>query len=85
MLKPLMKLNQFSSGFSSEFGVQVGKRFVEEKHLRFPNNRPPHGHPLTLATGDFLGFPVEERDQPQHVGRLAHARQNFFVRIPANA
>ena len=49
--KPRMKLSDLGAHLHAKLGIEVRQRFVEQEHIRIANNRPPHGHALTLSTG----------------------------------
>ena len=39
----------FQPGLGAQFGVQVGQRFIKQKHLWLAHDGPAHGHALALA------------------------------------
>ena len=66
--------------FIPELGIEIGKRFVEQKNLGFPNNRPPHGDTLALAARELCRFPVQIGLQLQHRNCFCDPRLDFGFR-----
>ncbi|MNE63777.1 hypothetical protein D3C80_1591500 [compost metagenome] len=52
----LVQRRQFLTHAVAQLGVEVGQRFIKQKHLRSPDDRPAERHPLALATGELTGF-----------------------------
>ncbi len=44
----LLKAGNFIAHLASQFGVEIGERFVQQKDIRLTNHGPAHGHPLPL-------------------------------------
>ena len=55
-----------------QFGVQVGQRLVEQKHLGVAHDRPAHRHALALAAGQLFREPVQQRAQVEDARRVVH-------------
>ena len=43
-----------------QFGIQIAKRFIEQKYLGLAHDGAAHRHPLPLPAGQFLGFAFEQ-------------------------
>jgi hypothetical protein len=51
----LLQAEDLRPGLHPQLGVEVGQRFVHQEGGRFPHDRPAHGDPLALATGQGAG------------------------------
>ena len=69
----LMQLGQLGSHLSTQLGVQVGQRFVQQEDLRLTHDGTAQGNTLTLTTGQSLRLTVEQVGDVQDAGRLFHA------------
>ena len=54
-----------------QFRIQIGERFIQQKHRRIQRKRPGKGDPLLLTAGEGGHFPVDEIFHPDQ-------RQHFF-------
>ncbi|MNJ37996.1 hypothetical protein D3C77_328330 [compost metagenome] len=54
------QLCNFRTHLTTEFSIQVGKRFVHEEDLWIADNRASQGNPLTLTTGKCLRFTIKQ-------------------------
>ena len=63
-----VQLGQYQPHLDAQAGIKVGQRFVEQEHLGVAPDGPPGGDGLTLATGQGLGFAVQQRGQLQGGG-----------------
>jgi len=54
----------------AEFGVEVGKRFVEKKEPGVPYDGPADRNPLFLSAGEFTGFAFQQLGDAEHVGHF---------------
>lgn len=59
--EPALQLDEFGAGLDAQLGIEVRQRLVHQVHLRAPDDRPSHGHPLALATRQVLRLAVELR------------------------
>ncbi len=53
--KPPLQLSDFGAHGDAQFGVEIGKRLVEQKQFWLPHDRPADRHALALAAGKFSG------------------------------
>ena len=60
----LVKLDQFRAHLISQLGVQIGQRFVHEKHPGLFHHGPRKGHPLALSAGELARFAFQEGKKP---------------------
>jgi hypothetical protein len=74
-----VKLGDFAAHLHAHLGVDIGKRFVEKKDLRFTHEGAAQGDALTLAAGECLRTAVEAIRQAQHLRRFAHALRDFVA------
>ena len=66
----LLQFADFQPHLHPQFGIQVRQGFVKQEHLRIAHDGPPHGNPLTLATGQLPGFAVQILTDFQNIGGL---------------
>ena len=59
-LKTVVEFGEFRPHLDSKLCVQVRQRFIEEKHGRVPDNRPPHGYTLALPSRELPRFSMEK-------------------------
>ena len=57
-------------GLHPQFGVQVGKGFVQQQHLGPLDQGAGNGHTLLLPAGKGFGFAVQQTFQMDHLGHL---------------
>ncbi len=50
----LMHALDFGAHLDAQFGVEIGQRFVEQKHLGIAHDGAAHGHALSLPAGELL-------------------------------
>ncbi len=81
-LQPLVQFGNVGAGLHAQFGVEVGERLVEEKHLRLADDGAAEGHALALAAGELARLALEHVGQAEHFGRFLHAPVDFG---PGNA
>src|SRR6185312_6499430 len=58
---------------AAQFGVEIGKRLVEQKNLRVAHDGASHGDTLTLTAGKLARPSVEQMVEFQRLGGCAHA------------
>ena len=71
-LESLVQLENLHSSLDAQLGIEVRQRLVHQKDFWLPDDRPPQGDALPLAAGERLGLAIEERLEPQNLGRFAH-------------
>ena len=79
----LMKLYDFASHLNSEFGVEVGKRFVHKEKFRLSYDRSAQSNSLHLTAGKFFRFSVEILSEIENFGRVENFFLYFFFRVMA--
>ena len=72
-----MKLGNFAAHLDAHLGVEIGKRFVEQKNLWFAYEGAAQGDALALPAGERLRPTVKAVRQAQHFRGLAHALRDF--------
>jgi hypothetical protein len=70
-LQPLVQFLNLGAHRHAQFCVEVGQRFVEQKHLRIAHDRPAHRHALALAAGELARIPVEQFGKAENPCRSA--------------
>ena len=68
--QPALQRGDLGARLHPQLGVQVGQRLVHAEHLRLAHDRPAHGHPLALATGERLRLAVQELLEVEDLGRF---------------
>ena len=58
-LQPLMQLLDLGAHLHAQFGVEIGERLVEQKHLRIAHDGAAHGDALALAAGKLARKALE--------------------------
>jgi hypothetical protein len=69
-LQAAVKLADLRPHGDPQFGIQVGERLVEQKHLGLAHDGPAHRHALTLPARKLLGPAVQQVVDAEDVGRL---------------
>jgi len=62
----------FGTHLDPQLGVEVGQRLVKQINLRPPRQRPAHGHPLLLTTGQLAGLAAQQVFDLQQLGHPRH-------------
>ena len=65
-----MQLGELSTGLNTQLGVQVGEGLIEEEYFRLADDRAANSNTLSLATGEFLGFTIEQVFDTERVSRF---------------
>lgn len=60
--------------------IEMGQRFVEQKDMRFADQRPRQADALALAAGEVSGFPLQELRQLELLRDIAHTPIDFRPR-----
>ncbi len=77
-----MQFLDFRPHLDAQLGVEVRKRFVEQKDLRIAHDRPPHCDTLPLPAGQLPRVARKIRGDMEDIGGPFNARLNFvFWRI----
>ena len=76
----LLELRNFDPGRDSQRSIQIGKRLVEQEHLRIANDRPSDRDALPLASGQSFGEAVEIVLQLEHPCRFLDHLVDFTLR-----
>ncbi len=69
----------------SQLRVEVGQRLVHQKHLRFPDERTPHRHPLTLTARKRPRLSQQQRVQLEQLCDTLDARSDLPLRYSVRA
>ena len=72
-----MELCQLVAHAGPQRRIEIGQRFVEQEHIRFPDDRATDGNALPLAAGQCLRLPIEEVLDVQ----LASGRSNRRIDV----
>ena len=64
----VVQLLDLEPGLCAQLGVQVGQRFVKQKHLGLAHDGAAHGHTLALAAGQLARLALEQVAQLQNLG-----------------
>ena len=80
----LVKLGQFDAHLDAKHGVEIGQRFVEEKHFRLADERPSDGDALALPAGQLRRLAVHEFAQPEQASDLVCAFCLHSLRRPSD-
>ncbi len=80
-----LQTGDLHADLETQIGIQVGEWFVHEKHCRLAHQRPPHGDPLALATGQCLRTLLQQVRQPQQRGNLLDPLAALALRHLAHA
>ena len=80
-LHRLVQLLDFRAHRDAQRCVQVGQRLVHQEHLRLAHHRAAERHPLALATGQLVGPAVQQGNDLELAGRVAHPAIDFFLRM----
>ena len=80
-----MELFELPAQFGTQFGIQVGKRLVEQEYSGLAHERPPDGDTLTLPTGKIGWLALQQLGQVQHAGRSRHSCRDFRLRDTGDA
>ena len=75
-----MQPGNLGSHLDSQFGVQVGERFVHQEDLRVPDDGTAHGDTLSLTTGELARFSLEQLVEVQDAGGLTDGLVDFIFR-----
>lgn len=78
-IDPLTQLDQFSTHRITQFGVQIGKRFIHQQNLRLTDNSTTNGCALPLATGESLGLSVQVSGDIGNFGGVPYCSVNFSL------
>ena len=81
-LQPLMQLLDLGAHLHAQLGVEVGERFVEQKHLRIAHDGAAHGDALALAAGKLARIALEIGAEPEDVGRAIDPRVDLGLGAP---
>ena len=77
-LQPLVQFLDLGAHRDAQLGVEVGKRLVEQKHLRIAHDGAAHGDALALAAGQLPGIALEQRRQRQDFRGALDAVRDFI-------
>ena len=72
-LELLMQRLDLGAHVDAQLGVEVGKRLVEQEHLRIAHDGAAHGDALALAAGKLARQPLEESVKAEPIGCAADA------------
>ena len=79
---PAVQLAQFRPHLTAQLGVQIGKRLVEQENRRIAHDRPAHGHPLALPSGQLPRQPVEVIGKAEQFGGPPHLLVDLLLAGP---
>ena len=82
-LQVLVQLLDLGAHLDAELGVEVGQRFVEEKHLGVAHDGPSHRDPLALAAGKLSRVAFEKLAEIEDARGLRDRRPVHL--LPARA
>ena len=71
-LDALVDLGNLRPGLHTQFRVQVRKRFIQEEHLGIAHDGSAKCNTLTLTTGEFFGFTLEELLETENFGCIVN-------------
>ena len=74
-----MQRADLGAHLDAQLGVEIGKRLVEQKHLRLADDGAAHGDALALATGKFARLAVEQFIEAEDFRRLGNLLGDFGV------
>jgi len=67
----------------AQLRVEVGERFVHQEHLRFPDDRAPHRHPLSLTARERPRLAPQQLVQLEQLRDMLNARSDISLRDSA--
>src|SRR5690606_40196536 len=68
----LMQRLDLAAHDHAQLGIQVGKRLVEQKHLRVAHDGAAHGYALALAAGQLARITLEQVGEVEDLGGPAN-------------
>ena len=77
----LLDLPEFYSYIFTEFGVQVGQRFIQQKYFRIHDEGSGHGHTLLLSAGHLVGETFFHAFQLHEGQGLLYSLLDFILRL----
>ena len=77
----VMQLADFRPHLHAQLGIQVRKRFVEEKNLGFSHDGAAHRHALPFTAGECFRFACEEVSDAQDASGLVDPRLDLGAGI----
>ena len=80
----LMDLDKLAAGKSAELGIQVGKRFIQQKVRRFFHQRTAKRHSLPLPAGEFTRISGAVLAQAEDIQRPVQPLLLFIFRYFGN-
>jgi hypothetical protein len=76
--EPPMKPRDLAAHLDSQFGIQVGERFIEKKNLGLPDDRSPERDSLSLTARELPRLALQDVGHAENSSRLAHPALDLF-------
>ena len=67
-----VQLGDFGAHLHAHFGIEIGERFVEQKHFRLPDDCASHGDTLALSSGKSFRASLEIIVNAENLGGFVH-------------
>ncbi len=79
-LQTLMQSLDLATHLHAQLGIEIGQRFVKQKHLWITHNRTAHSHTLTLTAGKLAWKAIQQLVEAENFGCTINAAVAFFFR-----